>query len=130
MTEQPNSQKPKEPNAWDRMHPVLRIVIMAVAAFIGEIIMLVLGMMLSANSSSPIALIVCALIIPVACIAYAFYILLGSKKDKEPSEKDNDNLESASEADEQEVPANNIQEPAKQDLTAEDTDSNLSKDEI
>ncbi|MCL2475092.1 MAG: hypothetical protein FWF37_03075 [Chloroflexi bacterium] len=130
MTEQPSSQKPKEPNAWDKMHPVLRIVIMVVAAFIGEIIMLVLGMMLSANSSSPIALIIFALIIPVSCIFYALYLLLGSKKDKEDLEKTVSALENALEANEHEVQDNNLQDPPAQDLAAEDTDYNLPKDKI
>jgi len=115
MIEQPGSQKPKEPNAWDKMHPVWRIIIIIIAAFVGEIFMLVLGMLLSVNSSSPAGLIIFASIIPVACIAYALYLIFGPKKDgslpensQKTTEQEAENIE-LTEQPEQELAAEDLQ---------------------
>ena len=81
-------ERKKEPNAWDKMHPVLRIVILVVVAIIAEFFMIILGVILSANSSSGILVVIFALVVPVALIGTAVYTLLKPKKEQIIEEKE------------------------------------------
>jgi len=90
MTEEKNNQ---QPGAWNRLHPLVRIVILVAAAIIGEFIMIILGIIFSAGSSSGIMVIIFALILPIVLIGAAIWTLIRPKTEVMRTDSDQSALE-------------------------------------
>jgi hypothetical protein len=78
--------KQKEPGAWDKMHPILRIVVMILIGIFAEIFMIIIGMVLSTGSSSGIVVLIFSFFLPLSLIGAAIYSLLKPKKEQTDEE--------------------------------------------